>query len=1042
MIPQRVKLSGFLSYKDEQEVHFEGAPLWMLTGANGSGKSSIFDAVTFALYGYHRGGSTNNGELINRNSSTLSVEFDFLLEDNLYRIKRTLRSLKSSVKSTVQLLRREDDGAWNAIPGTDQRAKFEGWVRDKIGLDYETFTSSVLLLQGKAEKLLETTPSGRAGVLARIVDLERYQKLHAAADEKRREFKALLEGVENQLSGIKEVSDDEYAAAAARIGEAELVRTQTQEHIDGLLELELQSLRWVDAQDKLAAARDKRVNAESLLGHQIAIERDYARLRELHDVFPAISIIVTEKGRIAESGRQTEQFTKERASKADSRRQTEHALQQTRQKLAALKKTLAEDEAKQAKLNAELRELSAVLEKVRQAEEAEAEVKRLDAELTRLPANLDATICTLEDEQTRLAVAAQAVPLLDRLYKERTELRQASHREAAAKSDEDRLLTEGHEAKEECDKLQAELAVVSAEREASAAAMAEARALKQQAQDLAAEFKKLSSEKTCTACGQDLTKEHFEKEKKRRDLEAKVTERKLEEITRRATEAREREDALTGQQAAARARLEKLREAFKDKSSEAKQAAAEIGKLRESCKQSYFSLPESFRDKVSSSIPTDWTAIAYPERHELTALRAEASGIEDVRRKLREAAAAANAVRTIRVQLESAHERHDKLKLGLPSGDPAALRQQSASKQSEETALVSSVKGAKKEIAQVELDVDRQQRMLGEIDRDLVELDGKLNLENSTRKQSQEAIDRAKKTLPAPWQEPLERAGFAERSQWQNEFDTLTAKGIETKYTQLQAARGGLDSLRAEIDLLQQEADAFPERARRAPDEVKAELAAARAELDRRNAELLDAQRGCTILDEYRRQRAELGERFKTLDADHNRHKRLAELLGRDRLQRHLVRKAERQIVDCANGVLDRLSDGVLFLKLVGSEDQSSTEKALELECTNRATGGAPINVAFLSGSQRFRVAVALALGIGQYASKQFRPIESVIIDEGFGCLDRAGRQVMIQELQNLRGHLKSILLVSHQEEFADAFPDGYRFELVDGATKVKRIQK
>ena len=48
MIPQRVKLSGFLSYKDEQEVRFDGSQLWMLSGTNGSGKSSIFDAVTYA----------------------------------------------------------------------------------------------------------------------------------------------------------------------------------------------------------------------------------------------------------------------------------------------------------------------------------------------------------------------------------------------------------------------------------------------------------------------------------------------------------------------------------------------------------------------------------------------------------------------------------------------------------------------------------------------------------------------------------------------------------------------------------------------------------------------------------------------------------------------------------------------------------------------------------------------------------------------------------------------------------------------------------
>jgi len=221
---------------------------------------------------------------------------------------------------------------------------------------------------------------------------------------------------------------------------------------------------------------------------------------------------------------------------------------------------------------------------------------------------------------------------------------------------------------------------------------------------------------------------------------------------------------------------------------------------------------------------------------------------------------------------------------------------------------------------------------------------------------------------------------------------------------------------------------------------VKQLLTAARKELDDREKELRDATKQKTILDGHREQRAKLGDQYKQVDAAHNQYKLLSELLGRDRLQRHLVRQAERQIVDYANAVLDRLSGGQLFLKLVGAEDGAATDRALELEAYNRVTGGSPINVAFLSGSQRFRVAVSLALAIGQYASRLHRPIESVIIDEGFGCLDRQGRQVMIQELQNLRGHLQCILLVSHQEEFADAFPDGYRFELQNGATKVSRF--
>ena len=89
-------------------------------------------------------------------------------------------------------------------------------------------------------------------------------------------------------------------------------------------------------------------------------------------------------------------------------------------------------------------------------------------------------------------------------------------------------------------------------------------------------------------------------------------------------------------------------------------------------------------------------------------------------------------------------------------------------------------------------------------------------------------------------------------------------------------------------------------------------------------------------------------------------------------------------MVEHANAVLDRLSGGQLYLKLSGVADgEGGAGKALDLEAFNRSTGEKPINVMFLSGSQKFRVAVSLALGIGQYASRQHRPIESVIIDEG-----------------------------------------------------------
>src|SRR5207302_2589190 len=107
MIPRRVCVRGFLCYRDEQEIGFDGASLWMLAGLNGSGKSSIFDAVTYALFGHHRGGSQHAQELINKDSDGLVVEFEFLLDGATYRIRRTLkRNPRGNATATQQVYRR------------------------------------------------------------------------------------------------------------------------------------------------------------------------------------------------------------------------------------------------------------------------------------------------------------------------------------------------------------------------------------------------------------------------------------------------------------------------------------------------------------------------------------------------------------------------------------------------------------------------------------------------------------------------------------------------------------------------------------------------------------------------------------------------------------------------------------------------------------------------------------------------------------------------------------------------------------------------
>ena len=117
-------------------------------------------------------------------------------------------------------------------------------------------------------------------------------------------------------------------------------------------------------------------------------------------------------------------------------------------------------------------------------------------------------------------------------------------------------------------------------------------------------------------------------------------------------------------------------------------------------------------------------------------------------------------------------------------------------------------------------------------------------------------------------------------------------------------------------------------------------------------------------------------------------------------------------------------------------------EEEIAIRATDLAFSEEALDVRFLSGSQKFRVSVALAAGIGQYAGRGVGSVRSLIIDEGFGSLDTQGRQDMIDELRNLSQLMDRLIIVSHQEDFQDRtlFPTGYVLRKVNQQTQVERF--
>lgn len=82
MIPVRLQLKGFLSYLDPVELDFSGLDVACISGSNGAGKSSLLDAITWALFGQAR---RRDDAVINRHADAAEVIFDFAYEGDLYR---------------------------------------------------------------------------------------------------------------------------------------------------------------------------------------------------------------------------------------------------------------------------------------------------------------------------------------------------------------------------------------------------------------------------------------------------------------------------------------------------------------------------------------------------------------------------------------------------------------------------------------------------------------------------------------------------------------------------------------------------------------------------------------------------------------------------------------------------------------------------------------------------------------------------------------------------------------------------------------------
>ncbi|MBI5156861.1 MAG: SMC family ATPase [Acidimicrobiia bacterium] len=168
MRPRSLTLRGFRSYADEVRFDFTGRNLVGIVGPIGSGKSSILDAVSFALYGKTPKFESETKRLINQRRAALHVELVFEVDGVVWKVVRVLRRTGAAAHTLYRI----PEGA-EPEEVADKAREVTERIEALLGLEFEAFRRSVLLAQNQFAGFLEAPPTDRSRVLKGVFGFDR-----------------------------------------------------------------------------------------------------------------------------------------------------------------------------------------------------------------------------------------------------------------------------------------------------------------------------------------------------------------------------------------------------------------------------------------------------------------------------------------------------------------------------------------------------------------------------------------------------------------------------------------------------------------------------------------------------------------------------------------------------------------------------------------------------------------------------------------------------------------------------------------------------
>ena len=371
MKPLKLVLSAFGPYAGRTEIDFTRLGeqgLYLITGDTGAGKTIIFDALCYALYGETSGGTREASMLRSQYAAAdvpTFVELAFRLRGQEYVVRRNPEYQRPAKRGSGLTLERAaaELRYSDARQPVTKTGEVDRAVKELLGLDYKQFTQIAMIAQGQFRKFLDTNTDERSKIFRELFHTEFYQslqeRLKREALDKYKECEELQRRTAQFLSGI---SCDAYPEQAAKLA---LWRQQEFRGCAGeALELVDVVMRLDEAkQAQNAAAKSELDEQQRALNAQLEC---FSQLVELESAVRSLQVQKERLQQQADSEAEAKAARERQLASLESAWQEAQAAQLAaaqeqgeQQRLAARKRDLQDVQAMLARYNEELAELEA-----------------------------------------------------------------------------------------------------------------------------------------------------------------------------------------------------------------------------------------------------------------------------------------------------------------------------------------------------------------------------------------------------------------------------------------------------------------------------------------------------------------------------------------------------------------------------------------------------------------------------------------------------------------------------------------------------------